>query len=91
MTTADATIAQLKHETKALLEAVNTGQRLRITRRGRPVAWLIPHTAAQPEPMGEQAAAAARRDQVRKLMALARRAPAHGENPVLAERKRRGL
>ena len=57
MTTADATIAQLKHETKALLEAVNTGQRLRITRRGRPVAWLIPHTAAQPEPMGEQAAA----------------------------------
>ncbi len=55
-------------------------------------SWLRCHLRDDIFPaMTTADAAAARRDQVRELMALARRAPAHGENPVLAERKRRGL
>lgn len=43
-------VRELQREIRAILNRVEKGESVEITRRGRPVARLIPATPARPEP-----------------------------------------
>jgi antitoxin (DNA-binding transcriptional repressor) of toxin-antitoxin stability system len=76
------TAKQLHLQTKSVLDQLEKGQRLTITRNGRAVARLDPISAVEPAPWGEVMAEvwqAQQRIQPRQRVA----------NPVLQERRRR--
>lgn len=54
----DVTVRELQREIKAILDRVETGESVEITRRGRPVARLVPATPVHPEPWPDLAARA---------------------------------
>ncbi len=53
-------VRELQREIRAILDRVEKGESVEITRRGRPVARLVPARPAQPEPWPDLAARARR-------------------------------
>ena len=51
-------VRNLQREIRAVLDRVEQGESIDITRRGRPVARLVPTTPAPPEPWPDLAARA---------------------------------
>lgn len=51
-------VRELQREIRAILDRVESGESVEITRRGRPVARLVPAKAPRPEPWPDLAARA---------------------------------
>ncbi len=75
----EITSKQLHEQTEAMLERVKHGQRIKVIRNGRPVAWLVP-VSEEIDPAWDEIMAEVR-------MARKKNGPTR-VNPILAERKK---